>query len=252
MLALLPVDGLPEIRPGDDLPALLADKLRPGRDPALKDGDVLVVTQKIVSKAENRFVALADVRPSARATTLAQETNKEAALVELVLRESTDVVRAAPHVLITRHRLGHIMANAGIDASNIGQADAGKVLLLPKDPDSSAAAIRAHLAEHLGINVAVIISDSFGRPWRMGTINVAIGVAGMAALVDERGKVDRDGRELQMTQIAVADAIAAAAGLVMGEGNEGIPVTVVRGWADHGPAQTSVSLLRAQTEDLFR
>ncbi|UVO53698.1 coenzyme F420-0:L-glutamate ligase [Sphingomonas sp. SUN039] len=252
MLALLPVDGLPEIRPGDDLPALLAKRLRAGASPALANGDVLVVTQKIVSKAENRFVALADVTPSARAVTLAQQTNKEAALVELVLRESTDIVRAAPHVLITRHRLGHIMANAGIDASNIGQADAAKVLLLPEDPDASAAVIRAHLLEHLGLDVAVIISDSFGRPWRMGTINVAIGVAGMAALFDERGKADRDGRELQMTQIAVADAIAAGAGLVMGEGSEGIPVTVVRGWVDHGTAQTSASLLRPQTEDLFR
>ena len=252
MLALLPVDGLPEIRPGDDLPALLARRLRADSSPALANGDVVVVTQKIVSKAENRFVALADVTPSARAVALAQQTNKEAALVELVLRESTDIVRAAPHVLITRHRLGHIMANAGIDASNIGQADVAKVLLLPENPDASASAIRAHLIEHLGVDVAVIISDSFGRPWRLGTINVAIGVAGMAALSDERGQADRDGRELQMTQIAVADAIAAAAGLVMGEGSEGIPVTVVRGWTDHGTAQTSASLLRPRTEDLFR
>ena len=137
MLALLPVDGLPEIRPGDDLPVLLAKRLRAGASPALANGDVLVVTQKIVSKAENRFVALADVTPSTRAIELARQTNKEAALVELVLRESTDIVRAAPHVLITRHRLGHIMANAGIDASNIGQADAAKVLLLPEDPDAS-------------------------------------------------------------------------------------------------------------------
>jgi coenzyme F420-0:L-glutamate ligase / coenzyme F420-1:gamma-L-glutamate ligase len=252
MLALLPVDGLPEIRPGDDLPILLGKRLRAGASPALAHGDVVVVTQKIVSKAENRFVALADVTPSARATALARETNKDAALVELVLSESSDVVRAAPNVLITRHRLGHIMANAGIDASNIGAANSDKVLLLPQDPDASAAAIREHFAEHLGIEVAVIISDSFGRPWRMGTINVAIGVAGMSALIDERGKADRDGRELQMTQIAVADAIAAAAGLVMGEGSEGIPVTVVRGWTDHGTAQTSASLLRPRTEDLFR
>lgn len=252
MLVLLPVDGLPEIRPGDNLPALLADRLGPGQNPALANGDVLVVTQKIVSKAENRFVTIADVTPSARAVMLAQETNKDAALVELVLRESSDIVRAAPHVLITRHRLGHIMANAGIDASNIGSASTDKVLLLPEDPDASAAAIRAHLAEHLGIDVAVIVSDSFGRPWRMGTTNVAIGVAGMAALVDERGKADRDGRALQMTQIAVADAIAGAAGLVMGEGSEGIPVTIVRGWAVHGAPQTSAALLRPQTEDLFR
>jgi coenzyme F420-0:L-glutamate ligase / coenzyme F420-1:gamma-L-glutamate ligase len=252
MLALLPVDGLPEIRPGDDLPALLATRLGAGASLALEDGDILVVTQKIVSKAENRFVTLAGITPSQRARDVAQDVNKAPALVELVLRESTDIIRAAPHVLITRHRLGHVMANAGVDASNLGGSSADMVLLLPEDPDASADAIRAHLIETLGVQIAVIISDSFGRPWRMGTTNVAIGVAGMAALVDERGKPDRDGRALQVTQIAVGDAIAAAAGLVMGEGDEGLPVAIVRGWRHHGASQTSAALLRPQSEDLFR
>lgn len=250
MLILLPIEGLPEILPGDDLPTILAEHLIAHQ--ALAAGDILIVTQKIVSKAENRFVTLADIRPSPEAEALALEVNKHPALVELVQRESVAVIRKAPNVLITRHKRGHVMANAGIDASNVGPGNDGKVLLLPEDPDASAAAIRHRLTERLGLDIAVIISDSFGRPWRMGTTNVAIGVAGMAALVDERGDADRDGRALQMTQVAVADAIAAAAGLVMGEGREGIPATIMRGWTDRGPEQTSAALLRPEAEDLFR
>lgn len=241
MLEIIPVSGLPEIGPGTDLPALLADC-------GARSGDVLVVTQKIVSKAENRFVDPATITPSAKAIALAAEVHKDAAHVELILRESTEVVRKAPHVLITRHRLGHVMANAGIDASNIGEGRPGQLLLLPEDPDRSAAAIAARQEP----GVAVVISDSFGRPWRIGTVNVAIGLAGLAAVIDQRGETDRDGRVLQATQIALADAVAAAAGLVMGEGAEGLPVCIVRGLRKGSPPQTANALLRPVHEDLFR
>ena len=247
VLSLLPVAGLPEVRAGDDLCALLADRLD-----ILAEGDVLIVTQKIVSKAEGRLVRLTGIEPSAAAARLAVEVNKPPALVELVLRESTAVIRKAPNVLITRHRLGHVMANAGIDASNVGAVDGATVLLLPADPDASAAALRRGLTDRFGFDVPVVISDSFGRPWRMGTTDVAIGVAGLAALIDRRGETDRDGRVLQMTLVAAADAIAAAAGLVMGEGSEGIPVVILRGWTRPGAAQTSVALLRPAAEDLFQ
>ena len=251
-MELLAVEGLPEIRAGDDLAGILAERLSRAGGPGLCDGDILVVTQKVVSKAENRFIALADIEPSREARELATLVRKDPALVELVLRESVAVVRQSPHVLITRHRLGHVMANAGIDASNVGDGNEGKVLLLPADPDASAAAIRARLDSSLGVTVAVVVSDSFGRPWRMGTTDVAIGVAGMAALVDQRGEPDRDGRAMEVTQVAVADAVAAAAGLVMGEGRESIPAVIVRGWLASGPHQTSAALLRPVDEDLFR
>ena len=240
MLEILPVTGLPEVASGCDLPALLADvQTRPG--------DVLVVTQKIVSKAEGRFIDPRNISPSPAAVALAAETGKDPAHVELILRESSEVVRKAPNVLITRHRLGHVMANAGIDASNIGEGRTGQLLLLPLDPDGSAAAIAARHPD-----VAVVISDSFGRPWRLGTVNVAIGIAGLAAVVDQRGEPDRDGRVLQATQIALADAVAAAAGLVMGEGAEGIPACILRGLQWRAPAQTARELLRPEHEDLFR
>ena len=247
MLGIFPLTGLPEIRPGDDLPALLAAHLA-----ELRAGDILVVAQKIVSKAEGRFVALGDVVPSPEALSLAREVRKDARLVELVLRESVEVVRAAPNVLITRHRRGHVMANAGIDASNIGSAGEGRVLLLPEDPDASAARIGDALETSFGVRPGVVISDSFGRPWRMGTVNVAIGIAGMPALIDRRGEQDRDGRVMQMTLIALADAVAAAAGLAMGEGAEGIPAAVMRGLDWAGAAQTAGALLRPVGEDLFR
>lgn len=248
-MQIIAVRGLPEIVPDTDLAALLTEYC--AQASVLQDGDIVVVTQKIVSKAENRFVSLDTVTPSRRAVDLARITGKHPALVELVLKESTAIVRKAPHVLITRHSLGHVMANAGIDASNVGCGSGDAVLLLPENPDASAETIRCRIKQDLGFDVAVIISDSFGRPWRLGTTNVAIGVAGMAALLDQRGEVDRDGRTLQMTQIAVGDAIAAAAGLVMGEAAEGIPMAIVRGWSRHGQAQTSAALVRATSDDLF-
>lgn len=245
--------GIPEIVAGADLSRIIREAL--GREHlGLQATDVLVVAQKIVSKAEGRRVKLADVEPSAEAAALARQVGKDPRFVELVLRESTAIVRTAPNILITRHRSGHVMANAGIDRSNLpGGENEESVLLLPLDADASATALRAALApEH----PAVIVSDSFGRPWRQGTVNVALGCAGLPALLDLRGGADREGRTLQTTQIALADAVAAAAGLVMGETQEGTPVVLVRGLqlpaSTHAHEQGVAPLLRPLEEDLFR
>ncbi len=245
VIEILPLNGIGEIRPGDDLGVLLRKALDV---PALghRANDILVVTQKIVSKAEGCFVDLNTMVPGSEALRLAERTRKDPRLVELVLAESVAVVRASPYVLITRHRLGHVMANAGIDRSNIGPGGAERVLLLPRDPDGTAAALHAALGR------AIIISDSFGRPWRLGVVGVAIGVAGLPALHDRRGEADRDGRALEVTQIALADIIATAAGLVMGEGAEGIPAALVRGYPITGVARPAADLVRPENEDLFR
>ena len=247
MIEILPLTGIGEVLAGADLAAILVDALQASAI-APRPGDVLVVTQKIVSKAEGRFVDLATVIPGERATTLAETTRKDARLVELVLRESTDVLRAVPNVLITRHRAGHVMANAGIDRSNIGDGDGEQALLLPADADVSA----ERLWEALEKRCAVVISDSFGRPWRYGVVNVAIGVAGMPSLIDRRGDLDRDGRRLEVTQIALGDMIATAAGLAMGEAAEGIPAVLVRGVDWSGPDRPADALVRPLAEDLFQ
>jgi coenzyme F420-0:L-glutamate ligase/coenzyme F420-1:gamma-L-glutamate ligase len=213
----------------------------------------LVVAQKIVSKAEGRLVDLATVVPGPRAQEFAAVTRKDARLVELILAESTEVLRAQPDVLIVRHRLGFVMANAGIDRSNVGIAGrTERVLLLPLDPDASAAALRSALAEHYEIPLGLIVSDSFGRPWRKGVVNVALGAAGVPALSNRRGDADRAGRRLEVTEVAIGDALAAAAGRVMGEGDEGIPAVLVRGLELSGPACPARALLRPLDEDLFR
>jgi coenzyme F420-0:L-glutamate ligase / coenzyme F420-1:gamma-L-glutamate ligase len=251
MIQIYPLSAIGEVRPGDDLARLLADAVsKVGVDTVASD--VLVVTQKIVSKAEGRFVELATVSPGPRALELAEVTRKDPRLIELVLSESSDVIRAVPHVLITRHRSGHVMANAGIDRSNIGPGGNERALLLPLDADASAERLRAAFAEILRDPPAIVISDSFGRPWRHGVTCVAIGAAGLPALVDRRGDVDRDGRVLEVTQIALGDMLATAGGLVTGEGAEGVPAALIRGlnWtADHRPAS---SLVRPVEEDLFR
>ncbi len=253
-LEIRALDGLPEIGPGDDLAEAIRGGLRRSSI-VLRRDDVLVVAQKVVSKAEGRYVRLRDVEPSGRAVDLAHVVRKDPRFVELVLRESCEVVRAAANVLVTRHRLGHVMANAGIDRSNLppSEADAGeRVLLLPEDPDHSA----RRLGEALGPGgegwPAVIISDSFGRPWRQGTVNVALGVWGLPAVIDHRGETDRDGRVMQTTQVALADAVAAAAGIAMGEGAEGTPVVHLRGLAWRAAPTGSAPLLRPVSEDLFR
>jgi coenzyme F420-0:L-glutamate ligase/coenzyme F420-1:gamma-L-glutamate ligase len=251
VIELHPLSAIGEVVPGDDLARLLAAAVN-AAGLALLPNDVLMVTQKIVSKAEGRFVELASITPSPRALELAEITRKDARFVELVLTESTAVVRAAPDILITRHRSGHIMANAGIDRSNLGPEGNDRALLLPADADASAQRLRTALREYWPQPPAVLISDSFGRPWRLGVTNVAIGASGLPALVDRRGETDRNGRRLEVTQVGLGDMIASAGGLVTGEGAEGVPAVLVRGlrWsADDRPAS---ALVRPVAEDLFR
>ncbi len=248
MIEVLPLAGLPEILPGDNLAALLATAMT-GLPGGPKPRDILVVTQKIISKAENLFVDLADVEPDDEARALAEKTRKDPRLVALILRESVAVVRAVPGVLITRHHSGCVMANSGIDQSNLGPGGDSRVLLLPRDPDAAAAGLRASLGPGAP---AVIISDSFGRPWRVGVTNVAIGAAGFPALVDQRGAPDRGGRPMAVTQIALADLAASAAGLIMGEADEGVPAVIVRGLAWSGVERPAADLIRLEAEDLFR
>ncbi len=255
-LTLSAVPGFPPVRPGDDLALLLLSCLKACEE-ALHDGDVLVFAQKVVSKAEGRRVRLADVAPSPRARTLAQQVCKDPRLVELILSESRRIVRAAKDVLIVEHRLGFVMANAGIDQSNVGAFEPGEradeyALLLPSDPDASAARLQEALASHSGCAVGVIINDSFGRPWRLGTVGVAIGVAGWPATLDLRGRPDLFGRTLRVTVVGHADEIAAAASLLMGQADEGRPVVRVRGLSAQGRASDGKALLRPRGEDLFR
>jgi coenzyme F420-0:L-glutamate ligase/coenzyme F420-1:gamma-L-glutamate ligase len=247
-LELLAVPGMPMVQPGDDLAALIAD-----RAGTLHDRDVIVVAQKIVSKAEGRSVDLATVVPSPRAVALAAEVGKDPRLVELILAESTRVVRSRPNLLIMQHRLGFVMANAGVDHSNVAPSDGvDRALLLPVDPDGSAERLRAALAEKSGVRLGVIISDSFGRPWRRGTAGVAIGAAGLPALIDMRGLPDLFGRILEVTIIGFADEIAAAAGLLQGQAAEAQPVVIVRGLTWTAPDAPVNELVRPPEEDLFR
>ncbi|WP_030539754.1 coenzyme F420-0:L-glutamate ligase [Sphingobium sp. DC-2] len=248
MIAIHPLSDLPEIRAADDLPLLLRHSLESAGLWPPAAGDVLIVTQKIVSKAEGRLVDLETVEPGPAAVELAATVRKDPRLVELVLRESSAVVRAVPNVLITRHRLGHVMANSGIDRSNIGAGGGEQALLLPEDPDASALALRSAL----GGELAVVISDSFGRPWRHGVVGVAIGAAGLPSLVDRRGGQDRDGRRLEVTQIALADQVATAATLAMGEGDEGVPAVLIRGLPVPAGESGARALVRPLEEDLFR
>jgi coenzyme F420-0:L-glutamate ligase / coenzyme F420-1:gamma-L-glutamate ligase len=246
------VPGIPPVRKDDDLVALVDEGLARG-DIVPRGGDVFVLTQKIVSKAEGRMVDLATVEPSAEALELAGEVQKDPRLVELILSESARVVRARRGVLIVEHRLGFVMANAGIDQSNLAPPDdPERALLLPIDPDGSAAILRSRLSETFGVPVAVIISDSFGRAWRRGTCGVAIGAAGLPSLMDLRGSPDLFGRGLQVSITGHADEIAAAASLVMGQGAEGQPVVIVRGLTWRGPDNPASELVRPAEEDMFR
>jgi coenzyme F420-0:L-glutamate ligase/coenzyme F420-1:gamma-L-glutamate ligase len=251
VIELHPLAAIDEVKPGDDLARLLAQAIRAaGLLP--EPNDVLVVTQKIVSKAEGRFADLASVTPSSRAIELAAITRKDARFVELVLAESAAILRAAPNVLITRHRSGHVMANAGIDRSNRGPGVSDQVLLLPIDADASAGRLREALRRYWQRPPAVLISDSFGRPWRTGVTNVAIGASGLPVLIDRRGETDRDGRKLEVTQVAFGDLIAAASGLVSGEAAEGIPAVLLCGWRWQAPERPASALLRPLEEDLFQ
>jgi coenzyme F420-0:L-glutamate ligase/coenzyme F420-1:gamma-L-glutamate ligase len=246
------ITGLPLFGAGDDLAGAIGDALAATNE-LVKAGDVIVVAQKAVSKCEGRTEALAGVQPSAKAREIAAQSGKDPAACELMLREASEVMRTAPNVVITRHRTGQVLANAGLDASNV-PAEGGEALLLwPADPDASARALRAALEARFGVRLAVIVSDSLGRAWRVGTTGHAIGVAGMKPLRDRRGETDLFGRELQATIIGVADEIAAAASLVMGEADEAIPAALVRGATyvasdDEGVADG----LRPLEQDLFR
>lgn len=251
-LSLVSLEGIPEVAPGTALAPLIVAALE-RHALAVSESDVLLVCQKIVSKSENRFVDLAAVEVSERALELAARCGKDPRLVEVILRESTEVLRCVPQVLIVRHRLGFVMANAGVDQSNVPHY-ASRVLLLPTDPDGSAAALREALSRELGSSPAVVITDTFGRPWRQGVCGTAIGASGIVTLLDCRGERDRSGRELKVTQVAIADSLAAAATLLMGEGAEGRPVVLVRGlprdWRDD--SSRAARLLRPLSEDLFR
>ena len=247
-LEIIGVEGMGEVRAGDSVGELVcAACARQGIE--LADHDVVVVAQKIVSKAEGRTISLDQIQSSARARELGRELNKAPALVEVILGESRRVVRKGGRALIVETRHGFVCANAGVDCSNVGL---GQAALLPKDPDASAKKIRQEIQWRSGKSPAVIISDSFGRPWRLGTVDVAIGIAGMKAIKDERGSKDRYGYQLRAAVAAIADEIAAAAELVMGK-RDGIPVVVVRGYEIEKKENGSVKeLLRPEAEDLFR
>jgi coenzyme F420-0:L-glutamate ligase/coenzyme F420-1:gamma-L-glutamate ligase len=251
-LELLALPGMPMVREGDDIAALIIAALdRCGR--TLCTGDVIVVAQKIVSKAEGRTVDIASVTPSAKAVELARDVGKDPRLVEVVLSESSRVVRSRPNLIIVQHRLGFVMANAGVDQSNVAPTDgAHRVLLLPRDPDASAEALRAKLQQRFNISIAVVISDSFGRAWRRGTCGIAIGAAGLPSLIDLRGQPDLFGRTLEVSVIGFADEIAAAASLLQGQAAEAQPVVLVRGLAWSAPVAPAADLVRPPQEDLFR
>ena len=243
-LEVLAVEGLPEVHPGDDLAELIASRA------TFEDGDVLVVAQKVVSKAEGRFRRLADVVAGEEAKRIAPRliAAPDARVVQVVLDESVRVLRAE-RVLITETKHGFVCANSGVDHSNVPGDDV--VLLLPEDPDASARQLRTRLGELTGSQVGVVVSDTFGRPWRVGIVNVALGVAGMPSVIDLRGTVDDVGKDLHATVLAVADDIAAAAGLVMGKTRR-TPAVIVRGFERGGRVGTGADLIRPAGEDLFR
>ncbi len=247
-IELIAVDGLPEIRRRDDLGRAIQDAAARQRI-ELRDGDVIVVAQKIVSKAEGRIVRLAQVKPSARARSLAREHKQDPRLLEVILRETRRIVRVSERVLIVETRHGFVCANAGVDRSNVAGRDC--VTCLPRDPDASARRLAAAVEKRCGARVAVILSDTFGRPWRLGLVNVAIGAAGLAVLQDLRGKRDASGHVLRATVLAVADELAAAAGLVMGK-LERVPVVIIRGYRYTRAKQQATDLIRPEAEDLFR
>lgn len=247
-ITILPVSGLPEVAPGDDLAALLLDAMQAG-ELGPQDGDVLVVAQKVVSKAEDSRVALSSLQPSPLARSWAETWERDARMVELVLREARRIVRMERGIIITETKHGFICANAGIDLSNSGDEDIA--VLLPEDSDRSAEALRNSIRQRAGKDVAVIIADSFGRPWRSGLTQAALGVAGLMPLADLRGEPDADGRPLHVTIIALADELAGAADLVCGKINR-VPAAIVRGYTGSRGEGSGRELLREPAQDLFR
>lgn len=251
-IQLLPLPDFPLVEPGDDLIRYILQSLHRAKI-ALVDGDLLVVAQKIVSKAENRFAYLNEVVPGAEAVALAGSIHKDPRLVELILSESVEVLRQRQGVMIVEHRLGYVHANAGIDQSNIASDSANpRVLLLPKNPDQSAAMLRSRLKSETGADIAVIINDTSGRAWRNGVVGFAIGTAGFEPLVNLIGHPDLYGRRLEATQVAVADELAAAASFLMGQADDSVPVVLVRGARLRRSESGSRTLIRVRNEDLFR
>jgi coenzyme F420-0:L-glutamate ligase/coenzyme F420-1:gamma-L-glutamate ligase len=251
-LRLVALAGVPLVAPGDDLATLVVCALDVSGE-RLRDGDVLILAQKIVSKAEGREVRLSSVTPSARAVALARELDKDPRLIELILAESVEILRLRRDVIIVAHRLGFVMANAGVDLSNLDQRQEDPVaLLLPADPDRTCAVLRQRLRETTGAEIGVIINDSHGRAWRNGTVGVAIGAAGVPALVDLRGRPDLYSRPLRVTEVGVADELAAAASLVMGQADEGRPIVLARGMPYPLRAGSAQELVRPKAIDLFR
>jgi coenzyme F420-0:L-glutamate ligase/coenzyme F420-1:gamma-L-glutamate ligase len=251
-VTLTAVPDIPHVQPGDSIAQLVLTAISQSNID-IRDGDILAVAQKIVSKAEGRLVDLADVMPGETAVQLAAQTEKDPRLVELVLQESDEVSRWRKGVLIVRHRLGFTCANAGIDRSNVAQHDQKEeVLLLPRDPDASAEQLRQAIRHHLGVKVGVIITDSHGRPFRVGTVGVAIGVAGFSPVWDRRGETDLYGYTLQHTDVAIADEIAAAASLLMGQAAEGMPVILIRGLRLPQGSGKATDVIRPKELDLYR
>ena len=251
-LELIALEDFPLVEPGDDLGQLIADSLCHNKVELL-GGDVLVVAQKVVSKAEGRYVRLADIEPGPEAIALAQRADKDPRQVEVMLAESREVLRVRPGVIIVEHRLGYVHANAGIDRSNIANSLADpRVLLLPRDPDASARALRAALAERTRVEPQVIINDSAGRAWRHGTVGIAIGTAGLEPVRNQIGERDMFGNILQVTEPAVADELAAAASLLMGQSTQGLPVILARGAGLSPSEEGSGRLLRERVLDMFR
>jgi coenzyme F420-0:L-glutamate ligase / coenzyme F420-1:gamma-L-glutamate ligase len=250
-LELVGVSGIPLIETGDDLNAIIAEALRQA-EIALRQGDILVVTSKIVSKAEGRWVDLNTVAPDEEAVRLAEQCGKDPREVAVILAETREVSRVRQGVLVVRHKLGFVCANAGVDHSNARPGGQWR-LLLPSDPDGAARALSEHLSRLVGAPIGVVISDSHGRPFRLGTVGVAIGSAGIPALWDLRGRPDLFGMALRVTDVGFADELAAAAGLVLGQANEAIPVVVVRGLTFlPDDAQTAANLIRPAELDLYR
>lgn len=244
------LQGIPMVSNGDELDTIILRALE-SNEVQLETGDIVAIAQKIVSKAEDRLIRLSDITATEEAKTLADETEKDARLVQLILNESTEVVRKKPGVLIVRHKLGHIGANAGIDQSNI-ENDDEYALLLPIDPDESAARLKDRLDEALRVDVGILIVDSHNRPWRLGTIGGAIGCAGFQVLDDRRGGTDLFGRELKVTLINRADSIAALATLIMGETTEKTPVAIIKGFPDERLDGKASDINRPLEEDLFQ
>jgi coenzyme F420-0:L-glutamate ligase/coenzyme F420-1:gamma-L-glutamate ligase len=251
-LTITALGGMPRVAPGDDLAALLIAALE-GSAIAPRARDILVVTSKIVSKAEGRYLDLGSLETGEQARELSQITRKDARLVEAILSEAAEVIRAKPNVLIVATRHGFVMANAGIDQSNLGTEDHGRrVLLLPQAPDDSARALKERLDKHFGVEIGIILSDSVGRAWRLGTVGLAIGAAGVPSLWDRRGEKDLSGRPLEVTEVAFADAVASIAVLAMGEAAEGRPAALVRGLDWSAPERPAAALVRPRAEDMFR